>query len=155
VEMSSGIGTMNGIMGWPADMQASPRAGEELLTFLVERFADLRDAVQRHAAAPSPDLSELLDAVLAADPDLRCSAAQALRSRWLAGGDDGLARTAPAAGGHVEEDAALSPPPPRPQGSARRPASRVSRTAGLLVVPVGRAARVLPYWRRRHDQRRR
>lgn len=74
MEMSAGIGAMNRALDWPTGVDATPRAGEEILS-LLRRPATVHAALWP-TGAPA-ELGQLLDAVLAARPEIRCSAAQA------------------------------------------------------------------------------
>lgn len=145
LEMSAGIGAMNRALDWPTGVDATPRAGEEILS-LLRRPATVHAALWP-TGAPA-ELGQLLDAVLAARPEIRCSAAQVLRSRWLQRGGAGDATQ----GAGPEEEAALSPellgevvvpspPRPRPGGASRRPGARLLSSAMSDPTPSPAASR--------------
>lgn len=115
-EMLAGVGSLNRLMGWPADIKDFQHAGEELSAVLAHSPRAIRNMVCDACGCACAELADLLDAASAVAPCDRASAAQLAQSAWLLRGDG-----APEAAGARRLGNVEALPPPRQSGRGQPP----------------------------------
>jgi len=126
LEMVAGVGSVNQLLGWAANVEACEKTGAELLALLDRGAGAVRNLIHKYCGPPSAELADLLDATFLVDSSGRASAASLAKNPWVARPD------------RAKSDGGVSNVPLRPAGPW--PSSRFLQRGAEVGQPGARSA---------------